>query len=290
MEIAKSVECGVKLAESSGAVRGRAPQRTENRGAIGRYAPRNRIWKILAGCLAITCSAGVGALAQAQTVIAYSAMRNPYLLVLRERAVYDELQLSGTQRQSLQEMNDRVDATLFALRNWPLERRQKKIDELTAESERHVATLFDAQQRRRIGQIVLQVRGIQSLLDKRVAEQLRTSSEQAKRIEELIQQANEKLKQLHKKALAGEPRDGLEKEAGRIRQQEQKKIVAVLDAAQQSKLRTLAGQPFALSRLGQTRFKAPELVGDAGNWIQSPPFRIADLRGKVTALHFWTYG
>ncbi len=259
-------------------------------GLGGRYGQTNRFWGILAGALAIACGAGGGTRVEAQTVIAYSAMRDPYLLVLRELAVHDELHLSDSQRQSLQELNDRLDATFLALRNWPVEKRQEKIGELTAESKRYVATLLDAQQQRRLGQMSLQIRGIQSLLDTRVAERLGVSSGQVKRIEDLIQQAGEKLKELHTRASAGEAHEGLEEEAGRVRQQEQKKIVAVLSAEQQDKLRTLIGPPFALSKLGRTRFKAPEVVGDANHWIQSRPVRIADLRGKVTALHFWTYG
>ena len=33
---------------------------------------------------------------------------------------------------------------------------------------------------------------------------------------------------------------------------------------------------------------APEINNDV--WINSPPLRIVDLRGKVILLEFWTYG
>jgi len=34
--------------------------------------------------------------------------------------------------------------------------------------------------------------------------------------------------------------------------------------------------------------RAPELSNTV--WINSPPLRLADLRGKVILLEFWTYG
>jgi hypothetical protein len=27
-----------------------------------------------------------------------------------------------------------------------------------------------------------------------------------------------------------------------------------------------------------------------GRWVQGPPQRLADLRGKVVLIHFWTFG
>jgi len=34
--------------------------------------------------------------------------------------------------------------------------------------------------------------------------------------------------------------------------------------------------------------QAPEISNEV--WINSPPLRIADLRGKVVLIEFWTYG
>lgn len=39
------------------------------------------------------------------------------------------------------------------------------------------------------------------------------------------------------------------------------------------------------SLIGQ---RAPELINQV--WINSAPLRLADLRGKVILLEFWTYG
>jgi hypothetical protein len=42
-------------------------------------------------------------------------------------------------------------------------------------------------------------------------------------------------------------------------------------------------QPVAMKR------PAPELKG-IGEWINSKPIALSDLKGKVVVLHFWTFG
>lgn len=44
-----------------------------------------------------------------------------------------------------------------------------------------------------------------------------------------------------------------------------------------------AQQPVAM------KIAAPELKG-IEEWINTKPVRLKDLRGKVVALHFWTFG
>ena len=43
------------------------------------------------------------------------------------------------------------------------------------------------------------------------------------------------------------------------------------------------GQPAAM------RIPAPEFR-DVTEWINSPPFKLADLKGQVVVVHFWAFG
>jgi thiol-disulfide isomerase/thioredoxin len=46
---------------------------------------------------------------------------------------------------------------------------------------------------------------------------------------------------------------------------------------------------FAASGAGEDKRAAPEFVG-VSEWINSEPLKVADLKGKVVAVHFWTNG
>jgi hypothetical protein len=59
-------------------------------------------------------------------------------------------------------------------------------------------------------------------------------------------------------------------------------IAALLGLALASGAATAAGQAL---RLGQP---APEVAGE--RWINSPPLTLAELRGRVVLVEFWTYG
>jgi len=65
---------------------------------------------------------------------------------------------------------------------------------------------------------------------------------------------------------------------------------AVLTAEQKQLLVGLLARDFDVAKLGRTRFKTPDLVGDSAAWLNGLPLSAADLRGRVVVVHFFAFG
>ena len=133
------------------------------------------------------------------------------------------------------------------------------------------------------------MRGYRSLLDASVARQLRLTDAQTGQIEATFKTLQDEISELQERAAKGESRDRLNQQASESQDRAQKKFLAILSADQKRQFVALAGRSFDLAKLGQVRFHAPELPSTKA-WINAPPIRLADLRSKVIALHFWAYG
>jgi hypothetical protein len=227
--------------------------------------------------------------AKAQNVTGYESMSNPYLLLLREPAVHEDLGLTAAQRESLGLINAEVDGPLLALRNWPAERAEAKITQLIEQTRAAADKILTADQQQRLSQIMLRVRGIKLVLTPKVAERLRLSEQQRTGIQKTLDDAAETLQDLRKRLQDGESPQQIETLAREARTTEQTQILDALSNEQKQLLWELLGRTFDSSRLGQVSFKAPEFSDSAG-WINSQPLHLEDLRGRVVAVHFWAFG
>ena len=70
---------------------------------------------------------------------------------------------------------------------------------------------------------------------------------------------------------------------------QRKKVVALLTDAQKRQFQKLAGDSYDFGHVPQRFARAPEVRG-VDDWINSAPLSLAELRGKVVALHFFTFG
>lgn len=226
---------------------------------------------------------------EAQQGIQYGQIPNPYLFLLREPAVCEDLQLTSKQKESLQSLNTRLDGPLLMMRNMPNDAADKMFTKLLDETQREVGLIFDRDQQRRLTQIMLRVRGIECLQDDHVAEALKLTTTQRDTMRETIKEARARLASIREQVQAGKPREPLEKEFIKESADEQKKLLAELTPKQKEQLTSLLGRTFDASKIGRVSFKAPEFV-TGGVWLNSKPIRLEQLKGRVVAVHFWTFG
>lgn len=226
----------------------------------------------------------------AQNIGDYRAIANPYLFLLREPEVLDDLGLDYRQRANLRKLNDRVDGPLLASRNQSREKAQETVDQLLTETRQGVEQILTEQQQKRVSQLMLRARGLAALTTPKVSDALKLSKDQQAQIKSALEDSRKAIASLQKKLQAGEPKERLEREATRVGQRTQQKIFEEqLSSAQAQLFARLLGRPFQPSRLGKVRFKAPELV-TADGVLNRKNLRIADLKGEVIALHFWAFG
>lgn len=225
----------------------------------------------------------------AQNVSDYSSIDNPYLLLLREPAVWDDLHLDASDQAALQQLNDRVDGPLLALRNWPAEKASPKLTELCDQTRSAVSQIFDDGQRERLDQIVLRVRGIKAVLTSELTARLNVTDAQRSTIETILAETRDEISALFEKLRSGSPQAEIEPQVLAAREREQRRVFGELTDTQKRRLAQAIGRPFDLSRLGKARFKAPEFTSSS-QWLNSRPFALSQLRGQVVAVHFWAFG
>ena len=215
-------------------------------------------------------------------------MADPYLVLLRDPVVQAELRLNDQQRQAIRTLTDELDGPIWTLRNQGGEAATQLFQKLTATAESRMEQILTAAQRKRLAQIRVAVCGLKTLLRDDVAKKLELSEQQRTQIRQVLEEAakakeespqpdkngKSPIKPVRSKPPANSP---------------QKQIAAILSRPQLDKLRDVLGPPVDASKMGYVKFKAPELDAKDG-WLNSPPLTMSQLRGKVVALHFWTFG
>ncbi len=214
---------------------------------------------------------------------------DPAWRLLHEPAVMRELALTATQSQQFRGLLDELDAKFFPLRNTPREEASNGAAEILADASTRLEAMLSKAQFRRLGEIQSRQQGTTALLRAEMTTLMHYKPQQKERLEKVISETLAVTRELEKRVGNGEPREPLEKEYSKLKQDELRKVTGVLTPAQRSLWQKALGRDFDLKSLGCPAFKAPELV-DSGAWLNSGPISMHALAGKVVILHFYAFG
>jgi hypothetical protein len=213
----------------------------------------------------------------------------PYLFLIRDPQVHDDLGLSALQRRAVGRLNDELDSDLWSMRNKSAEHIEATIRKATATAKTRLATILTSQQQERLPQIELWTLGTRAFLLDGLPAQLQLSETQLSAIRATVNTTQEAINTLIERIRSGESGDALRDKGRPLWTQTQQDIAELLTDEQREKWRALLGERIEVSKLGYVKFKAPELHGEGG-WINSPPLTLRQLKGKVVALHFYAFG
>jgi methionine-R-sulfoxide reductase len=218
------------------------------------------------------------------------AASDALLFLLRAPAIRRELALQAQQVESLEQLIAEVDEPLWRLRDAQFLNAQNSLKawRLIEQLESRLGEILKREQHAKLRQLVLQARGLHGLLTSDAIQGLKLSPDGVRQMAEIFEETRRETQRLQKES-AGKGDAERAKQAESLLAAERKKVVALLTDDQQRRWQQLAGSHYDFSQLPRRYVRAPEIRA-VDEWINSAPLTLADLRGKVVALHFFTFG
>jgi len=217
------------------------------------------------------------------------AVDDQSVFLIRDPSVQAELRLSKEQIQTIQALTDEADGPLWTMRDGPPTEEHRPRVELLTRVNGALGRALGPKQKDRLDQIVLQAQGAAALARSEVADKLSLSQYQRRRVRRIIAETRRAARGVIKAARTTKTRATLETTLRKLQIKQHRRLVKILSHPQKRQWLSLMGKPFDLSQLGPPAMKAPELQA-VETWINSQPLTLAQLRGKVVVLHFWTFG
>jgi Spy/CpxP family protein refolding chaperone len=173
------------------------------------------------------------------------------LLLLRQKSVQKELKLSDeTAKKVMEFTNKESDEYGKALKDLKDKERDAKFEELEKANEKFLQENLSADQRKRLEQITLQVTGLHQLNRPEVVKELNLTDEQVAKLKDLQKEARKGLEDI----ITGTDRAGKTEKLAKLREETNKKILAVLTDEQKAKVKEIVGEPFK----GELMFEEPD--------------------------------
>lgn len=213
----------------------------------------------------------------------------PYLFLIRDPVVLDDLGVTPQQREAIQALNDELDPVLWSMRNKGAEHVEAKMREATDAAKTRLSSILSPEQQARLGQIELWTIGTRAFLGEDLPDRLQLSEADRREIRDRVTETQQLVLELSEQVVSGGDRASAEKKAGKLQADLQREILDKLSDRQQQRWMELLGRRIDLSALGRVTFRAPDLPAEP-DWINSEPLSSRQLRGKVVALHFYAFG
>lgn len=216
---------------------------------------------------------------------------NPGVFLLRDPLVQAELQMSAAQKVDAAALASEFNESIWRFRDASIEsdvaRKEARI--VNAFVDPRLDQLLNSSQRERLAGIILQTQGTSALSYSSTAEKLALSADQQAKISKLSAAAKTSLDKLKEQATGSTNVADLNRQAEKVQAALERDLQAVLTKSQLDRWLEFRGSPFDMSKLQPLTARAPELRG-VNEWINSEPLTLEAHRGKVVALHFWTFG
>lgn len=183
------------------------------------------------------------------------------LFLLRIEEVQTELEISPQQKEALEKLAEqaRGERPEFGniremseeQRREAFEKMRKQAEERMAEVKGQLEEVLLPQQLDRLEEISLQVRGVQALEDDEVAAKLNLTEAQKKKMADVREAQQEKMRERMREMFqaGGGPGAGggdFREAFGKLREEMEKEILAVLDSGQQAKFEEMKGEKFEM--------------------------------------------
>ena len=236
---------------------------------------------------------GVGmALALASATAAEEAAKiDGYWTLVHDEAVLADLKLTPEQRAAWRKMLDPLDVSFFPFRGRSASEATKALLERTEQAQAHAAKILTAAQLQRLAKLQVRLEGTEALLRDDFAGKLKLNDEQRADVRKLIEETRAALAKVNSQVVAGSLEDAAaRKEMERLNKAQWDGVLKTVTKEQQGVWSSLLAGDFDPAKLGQTKFKSPDLIGGAGQWVNGQPLTGQQLRGRVVVVHYFAFG
>ncbi len=242
----------------------------------------------LVGIVVLVTCGGLRAQQNPDGVLPLQSIDKPYLFLVRDPVVLNDLKLSPKQREKVQRLNDDVDMAIWSMRNKGTEKYAELMEAATEKTKNRLASILTGKQIGRIAQCELRLLGMRSFLRPDVAERLELTADQTSEIRQVLETTFRSMGDLQARLADGGDADELNQKYREVQIKQQKEVLNVLTNKQKTSYVKMLGATLDTTKLGRIKFKAPEFSPDSV-WINSAPLKMAELKGKVVALHFYAF-